>query len=92
MVSELNPVALGIGGGVAWGLCIFGVGLMATYANMAVPFVNTLGSAYLGYAPTLVGSIIGLIWAFVDAFVLLFITAWIYNIVIKKLSPEQKLQ
>lgn len=90
VISELKPLAFGIAAGIVWGLCVFFVGLMSAYANMAGAFVDTLGSAYLGYAPTLAGSVIGFVWAFIDSFILAFVAAWIYNLLVKKLYPEAK--
>jgi hypothetical protein len=83
MVDELRPLPLGIAAGIAYGLCIFLLGLMATFTEMGTVLVNTLGTAYIGYAPTVVGSVIGGIWAFIDAFVFVYIAAWIYNYLLK---------
>lgn len=90
MINEIKPLAFGIAAGIVWGLCVFFVGLMAAYANMAVALVDTLGSAYPGYAPTLAGSVIGFVWAFIDAFILAFVAAWIYNLLVKKLYTGVK--
>jgi len=38
-----------------------------------------ISSLYIGYAATLLGSIIGAIWAFVDGFIGGVIVAWLYN-------------
>jgi hypothetical protein len=83
MVDELKPLPLGIAAGIAYGLCIFLLGLMATFSGMGTALVETLGTGYVGYAPTVVGSIIGFIWAFIDALVFVFIAAWLYNYLIK---------
>ena len=38
-----------------------------------------LVGAYPGYTVTTLGSVVGMIWGFVDAFVGLYIFAWLYN-------------
>lgn len=38
-----------------------------------------IGLVYLGYSVTPLGSIIGLVWAFVDGLVIGAIFAWLYN-------------
>lgn len=77
--SHLNVLGLGCAVGISWGLGIFIMGLFATYFNWGVDFVNVLGSLYIGYCPTLVGSFIGLIWALVDGFIGGVVIAWLYN-------------
>jgi hypothetical protein len=65
--------------GVVWGGGVFFLGLMAAFLDWGTPMVELLGSVYLGYGPTVLGSLIGLLWAFVDGAVGGFILAWVYN-------------
>jgi hypothetical protein len=39
---------------------------------------------YIGYEPTLLGAITGAVWAFVDAFILGVLVAWIYNRLVRR--------
>jgi len=41
--------------------------------------VDVLGSLYLGFRPTLLGSVIGGAWAFVDGALAGVVVAWLYN-------------
>jgi hypothetical protein len=79
MAIELNPLRLGVAGGIIWGLWLLILGLGATYANYATAAVTTLSSIYIGYGPTLTGSIMGFIDGFICAFVGLLLLGWVYN-------------
>lgn len=74
-----SAVALGVALGVACGLYLFTIGLVAVYVDWGREFVDVIGSVYIGYEATLVGSFIGLGWGFVDGFIGGFIIAWIYK-------------
>jgi hypothetical protein len=77
-MNKLQPLALGIAVGVLWALYVFFAGIFAIFSWGNV-LVATLGSFYLGYGPSIVGAIIGAIWAFTDGFVAGAVIAWIYN-------------
>ncbi|MDI9818984.1 MULTISPECIES: bacteriophage holin [unclassified Legionella] len=76
---KLSPVALGLSLGILWGISVFIMGLIASYYAYGQPFVEALGALYIGYAPTILGSFIGGLIAFVDAFISGVILAWLYN-------------
>lgn len=65
--------------GLLWGLGWLLVGLAGWQWGYATPLINVMGSAYLGYAPTLLGSIYGAIWGFVDGFIFVWLAILIYN-------------
>jgi hypothetical protein len=48
-----------------------------------VALVSALASLYIGYGASIVGAIIGALWAFADGFVAGLVIAWIYNMVAK---------
>jgi hypothetical protein len=74
----LNPKALGIGFGAAWGLfCAFAALLSLT--GLGVGIVYGIGTLYLGYQPGIVGAALGLIYGFIDGFIGGFIMAFVYN-------------
>jgi len=74
---DTKALALTLGG--TWGGGVFLLGLMAAFLEWGTPMVELLGSVYLGYGPTPVGSLIGLVWAFIDGAIGGFILAWVYN-------------
>jgi hypothetical protein len=75
----LNPKSLGLAGGILWGAAI----VLMTYLNMFFGYGSMwsllIADVYLGYEVTFLGSIIGFIWGFFDAFVGFFLLAWFYN-------------
>jgi hypothetical protein len=75
----LNPKSLGLAGGILWGVSL----LLLTYLNMffgyGTMWAPLIADVYKGYEVSFVGSIIGLIWGFFDAFIGLYILAWLYN-------------
>jgi hypothetical protein len=77
-MSRLQPFAFGIAIGVVWAVGVLLGGLVAMTGYGAV-FVNALGTVYIGYSASIVGAIIGGIWALVDGFVAGALIAWVYN-------------
>lgn len=76
---KLNIRAFALAAGIVWAVgCLF-MGLTALVCPWAVPFVKAVGTMYVGYAPTVAGSLIGAAWAFVDAGVGAALLAWLYN-------------
>lgn len=79
-MSKLNVKALGLALGIIWGVSLFVMGVVAMLApNYAADFVRAIGSKYIGYAPTIVGSVIGAVWGFIDAGIGGLLIAWLYN-------------
>lgn len=76
---KLNPVRLGLAGGIFWGASMLVMTLLAVHANYAQEFMSSLISIYPGYRVTDMGSVVGLLYGFVDGFVSLAIFGWIYN-------------
>lgn len=65
-------------------LYMLSLGLLATYVNiggqrLGEGLVNAIGSAYIGFAPSIEGSIIGMVWGAIDGFLIGYISAWLYN-------------
>lgn len=75
----LDPKKLGVAGGILWGLCMFITTIISIYSGYAEDFLNMMASIYPGYSISGFGSIVGLIYGFFDAFVGLFLLAWLYN-------------
>lgn len=76
---KLNIRAFALAFAIWWGVGIF----IATWwiiafwgVTEAVPF---LGRIYIGYNISPLGSVIGFVWAFVDALIAGAIFAWLYN-------------
>ena len=82
-VMKLKPCALGFSLGLLWGAAMLLVSWFGWWFNWGEAFTNTMGSVYLGMAPTFVGGIFGLIWGFVDFFIFGALIALIYNCCVK---------
>jgi hypothetical protein len=82
-MNKCQPFALGIAIGVLWAIYVFSVGITAMF-GWGNALVEALASLYLGYNASIVGAIIGAIWAFVDGLVAGVVIAWIYNMVAKQ--------
>jgi hypothetical protein len=77
--NHINILSLALAIGTLWaGACLL-LGILAWLFNWGTSVVEMLSSLYIGYKPTLPGSVIGTIWAFVDGFVAGAVIAWLYN-------------
>ena len=77
-MSQLQPLPFGFAIGLVWGAGVLFAGFMAMTGYGAV-FVNALGSVYIGYGASVVGAVIGAVWALIDGFVAGALIAWVYN-------------
>jgi hypothetical protein len=77
-MNQCQPLALGVAIGVLWALYVFCVGITAMF-GWGVALVNVLASLYIGYGASIIGAIVGAVWAFVDGLVAGVIIAWVYN-------------
>lgn len=80
----LHSVKLGTAGGIIWGLCMFFTTIISMYTGYASQFLAILSDIYPGYTVSGWGCLIGLIYGFLDAFVGLFVLAWLYNKMTRK--------
>ena len=83
-MNRLDPVRLGLAGGVVWGASLFVLTLVAQCFGYGRDFLVLFVALYPGYSITFAGSIVGAVIGFADAFVGLWILAWIYNKLGKK--------
>jgi hypothetical protein len=79
MAEKLSIKALALSLGIIWALAMFLLGIAATYSSWGAKCVDTMGSLYIGYSASLVGSIIGAIWALIDGLICGALIAWLYN-------------
>jgi hypothetical protein len=82
IMNKCQPLALGVAVGVLWAIYVFCLGITAMF-GWGVALVDALASLYIGYGASIVGAIIGAIWAIVDGFVAGVVVAWIYNLLAK---------
>lgn len=77
--ATLGVVSFGLALGVTSAIFVFLLGLTATFLGWGVEIAQMLSSLYIGYGPTLVGTIAGAVWAFVDGLIAGCMIAWFYN-------------
>jgi hypothetical protein len=77
-MTRLSVKGLGLALGVTWGAGVLILGLIGA-VGWGRAVVDVLGSLYLGFRPTLLGSVIGGVWAFVDGTLAGVVIAWLYN-------------
>ena len=81
--QKISPLAFGLSFGILWAVGLVIISILALYSGFAMSMVNLFTTLYLGYELTLLGVIIGALWAFVDAFIGGFLVAYLYNLCLK---------
>lgn len=80
MKHTLAVKKLGVAFGTAWSFFTFLSGIAAAWFGWGGALVTLLSSIYIGFAPTITGSLIGAVWGFVNGFLWGVIIGWIYNL------------
>lgn len=75
----VNPKSLGLAGGVLWAAVMFFGTLIAWGTGYFTPFYEFWASIYPWYSVTPLGSVLGLIYGFLDGLIGLFVFGWLYN-------------
>jgi hypothetical protein len=78
-MPKVDVKALGLSCGIMWGSAMLILGLLNTFSTWGSGLEELMGTLYIGYKPTIVGSLIGGIWGFFDAGVGGVILGWLYN-------------
>ena len=79
-MAKLDVKAFGLALGILWGASVLIMGIIAMGApDYCGNFVAAMGTKYIGYKATILGSIIGGVWGFIDAGIGGLILAWLYN-------------
>lgn len=78
-MAKLDVRAFGLACGIVWGAAMLLLGLLNIFCTWGSGIEAVMATLYLGYRATLLGSIIGGIWGFVDGGVGGLIFAWMYN-------------
>ena len=78
---RLNVKAFALTCGLIWGFGLFFITWWIIAFDGSTGEISFIGRLYRGYSITPMGSLVGLIWAFVDALVGGAIFAWLYNLI-----------
>jgi hypothetical protein len=84
----LNIRAFGIAAGVLWGGVLFLMTLLVVIQNDGGDQLIKLNKVYLGYRISFAGSLLGLGYGFVSAFMGGALFAWIYNKLNRRVSAN----
>ena len=77
-MEKLSVKGLALGGGVLWAFYILLAGWGAAL-GWGTSFVAVFQNLYIGYGPSFVGGLIGMVWGFFDGAVAGAIIALVYN-------------
>lgn len=75
----INVKAFALTCGIFWAACLLLIALLTMKTGLGLSFVNMVSEVYLGYGPTPVGALVGIMWGFIDGLVCGAIFAWLYN-------------
>jgi hypothetical protein len=81
---KLSVKGLALSLGILWGVGIFVLTWWIILIGGATGEPTFIGRVYIGYRINTLGSIIGLLWGFVDGFICGGILAWLYNLFVKE--------
>lgn len=76
---RLGVNSLGLALGVTYGLGMLFIGLLAALFGWWTEIITLAGKLYIGFEPTIPGSIIGGIYGFIDGYICGALIAWLYN-------------
>jgi hypothetical protein len=87
---RLNVKSFALTSGLVWGIGLF----LLTWWIIAFDGITGeptfIGRLYRGYSISPMGSLIGLIWAFIDGLIGGAIFAWLYNLISASLSSKEE--
>jgi len=93
-MARLDIKAFGMALGLVWGGITFLLGLLDMMYFWGSSWGKMMTTIYVGYTPTIMGSIIGAVWGFIYASVLGFAVAWLYNRLAEenRIASEEKIK
>ncbi len=87
---KLNVKAFALACGLIWGLGLFLLTWWIIAIEGTTDEVTFIGRIYRGYNISPLGSVIGLIWAFIDGAIGGAIFAWLYNLISSRTSKKEQ--
>lgn len=79
IILKTKTAKMALTGGLIWGVLLFLTTLISVYSGYASQFLQLIADVYPGYSVTLSGSIIGLIYGFLDIYIGVYIVSWVYH-------------
>lgn len=87
---KLNIKAFALSCGLLWGTGILALTWWIIAFDGVTGETTMLGRLYRGYRISPIGSVVGLIWGFVDGAACGAILAWLYNTFLAKMEKESE--
>ncbi len=84
---KLNIKAFALACGILWGLGLFALTWWLIAFEGITNEVTMIGRLYRGYTISPIGSLLGLLYGFIDAFIGGAILAWLYNRIAGRSAP-----
>jgi hypothetical protein len=84
---KLNVKAFALTCGLVWGLGLFALTWWIIAFDGPTRAVPLIGQVYRGYNISPVGSLLGLLWGFIDALIGGAVFAWLYNLLARRFRP-----
>ena len=78
-MAKVDVKALGLALGIIWSATMLLMGLCSMVFDYCTFMVDIFSSLYIGYKATILGSVIGAIWGFIDAGIFGLLIGWLYN-------------
>jgi len=79
IINKLNAFKFGIAGGIVYALLVFFIIVFASYFPTWESLINECYKMFGYTSSNLLGIILGVVYAFIDGFILTSVFAWIYN-------------
>jgi len=83
---KLHTTAFALTCGLIWGFGVLALTWWVIMFDGATGEKTMLGLLYRGYNISPMGSLIGLVWAFFDGLVGGFVFAWLYNLLVGRMT------
>ncbi len=85
---KINVKAFALAVGLFWGFGLLFITWWIILLDGASNDVTIIGKVYRGYNISLAGSVIGMLWAFIDGLIGGAIFAWLYNMLSSRLKEK----
>ena len=77
--TRLHVFCFGLAIGLTWAIGVFLMGISGYFAQVNPQITQLMGQIYIGFEPTIKGSLIGALWGFLDGLITGILIAFFYN-------------
>lgn len=76
---KLNPMSLGLAGGVLYGVFVLILTILAVVSGYGVSYLGILSGLFPVYSISFVGAMLGFVYSFILGFIMFFFLGYLYN-------------